>query len=260
VYQCVAVCFCVSLGTRRTKLRSLPQLRLQLSCFLVFVCCSVLQCIPVCCGVFLCVAEDEAHEAAVTAATTTATMLLDEICMYETVVTAATTTLPTLLSGVRMLQCVAVCRNVLQSVAVCCNVLQCLLPHYFVASACCSVLRCVCITQMNQSHIHTYIYVCIQDISTVGVFLPKNSLFCGCVSFFCGHIGLFCGCTGLLAGRWDLFVEIQCSFDEDGLFCGCASFFSRFERLCHLYIPCHMTWRMRIGAYVCLACSFLCEL
>ena len=39
-----------------------------------------------------------------------------------------------------MLQCVAVCCNVLQCVAVCCNVLQCV-------AVCCSVLQCVAVCQ-----------------------------------------------------------------------------------------------------------------
>jgi len=58
----------------------------------------VLQCVPVCCGVFLCVPRDEAHEAAVTAASAAVTMLLSGICM---------------------LQCVAVCTSVLRCVSVC---------------------------------------------------------------------------------------------------------------------------------------------
>jgi len=44
-----------------------------------------------------------------------------------------------------VLQCVAVCCNVLQRVAVCCSVLQCV-------AVCCSVLQCVAVCLYRTSH------------------------------------------------------------------------------------------------------------
>jgi len=77
------------------------------SCISVFffMCCSVLQCVAVCCSVPLC--------------------LLQCFCLF-------------LNTRCSVLQCVLVCFSVLLCVAVCCSVLLC-------AAVCCCVLQCVAV-------------------------------------------------------------------------------------------------------------------
>jgi len=93
-------------------------------CYLVAVCCSVLQCVAICCSVLQCVAVccgETLYLCLVRMRVTTESVggCVGQVCCS-------------------VVQCGAVCCSVLQCIAVCCSVLQCV-------AVCCSALQCIAV-------------------------------------------------------------------------------------------------------------------